>query len=74
MTLAALWVDSTELKMLRESLCIAQSEVMSWRDEDVAESAVERIDKLIAEIDRHRPLGTDGTHGNLHTATCGCDR
>lgn len=24
-------------------------------------------------IQRHRPTGRDGTHGALHTKTCGCD-
>jgi len=69
---AELRVPAAELKMLREGLAIAESEVRGWRDEDVAEAIAERIDRLIAEIDRHRPLGPDGKHGDRHTATCGC--
>jgi hypothetical protein len=32
-----------------------------------------RLDRVIAEIDSQRPLGPDGTHGDRHTVTCGCD-
>lgn len=56
------------LKMLRESLCAVQlgaagSERMTHAD---------RIGRIIAEIDRQRPLGSNGKHGSLHTPTCGC--
>ena len=27
----------------------------------------------IIVLDHHRPLGTDGKHGDLHTPTCGCE-
>ena len=54
-------------KMLRETLCAAQAQVRNLVHSD-------RIGRLIAECDRHRPLGSDGKHGDLHTATCGCDR
>lgn len=36
-------------------------------------TAAERIGRLIAEIDRQRPLGPDGKHGGRHTLTCGCE-
>jgi hypothetical protein len=65
MTLAALWVDPAELKMMRETLCQAESCVVRGE---------KHLQHLIDEIDRHRPLGPDGTHGDLHTATCGCER
>jgi len=54
------------LKMLREELCRRQTQ-NQWPS-DIASA----VDVLINMIDRHRPLGSDGKHGNLHTATCGC--
>lgn len=30
------------------------------------------INRLIGLLDLHRPLGSDGKHGDLHTPTCGC--
>lgn len=63
---APLVVPASDLKMLRETLCIAQTAFG-------ATGHVQRLQQLIDEIDRHRPLGADGTHGDLHTATCGCE-
>lgn len=59
-------------KMLRETLCVAQTYV-GLSDDSRRAQHVERLQRLIDECDRHRPLGRDGKHGNLHTATCGCD-
>lgn len=62
------------LKMVRETLCIAQGAVLRadppdsrWREHS------DRLQRLIGEIDRQRPLGPDGKHDNRHTPTCGCD-
>lgn len=52
-------------KMLREAVCFAQT----WAADATAR---DRIGRLIAAIDVHRPLGPDGNHGSRHTATCGC--
>lgn len=41
--------------------------------EEAREDAQWRIAALINQIDLHRPLGPDGTHGDRHTATCGCE-
>ena len=60
-------------KMVRETLCLAQSAVAHSGDSR-AQEHVERLGRLIKECDRHRPLGQDGKHGNRHTATCGCER
>lgn len=54
------------LKMIRETLCVAQSAVGVHNRE--------RIQRMINEIDRQRPLGPDGKHGDRHTATCGCEK
>lgn len=63
--MAALHVHDEHLKSLREALCRVS----------VGASAthVRRISEVIDEIDRHRPLGSDGKHGDRHTDTCGCD-
>lgn len=31
------------------------------------------IERLIDLLDLHRPLGSSGKHGDLHTPTCGCE-
>lgn len=62
------------VKMLRETLCIAQSLIGNTPYNDYRrEHDAARLSELIRECDRHRPLGSDGKHGNLHTPTCGCE-
>lgn len=56
------------IKILRENLCRSQPYL-----HDAPESIKSAVDVLIEMIDRHRPLGNDGKHGNRHTATCGCE-
>lgn len=62
-------------KMLRETLCVAQAAISNhptaggWHPE----RHVARLGRLIAECDRHRPLGPDGKHNDRHTPTCGCE-
>lgn len=63
-----IWDDP---KMLRETLCVAQTWINLSGDSRKREHS-DRLERLIAECDRHRPLGRDGKHGNLHTPTCGC--
>jgi len=64
------------LKMIRESLCVAQT-AMHYADRSnsaqIRQSDYDRITRLIEDIDRQRPLGRNGKHGKLHTETCGCD-
>lgn len=65
-------------KMVREALCAAQS-ALWWsaargHNVEVTPGRVARLQTLINEIDKHRPLGPDGKHGDRHTATCGCER
>ncbi len=52
-------------KGLRERLC-QQSTAAPDR------FTVNEIQRLINVLDLHRPLGSDGTHGDRHTPTCGC--
>lgn len=56
------------LKMIRETLYIAQKAIGHSRGEHR-----DRIQRIINEIDRQRPLGPDGKHGDRHTPTCGCE-
>jgi hypothetical protein len=70
--------DRDTLKMLRETLCRVQGDAASyWHEygstDDRIQVHIERLDRIIEEIDRQRPLGADGKHGNRHTATCGCE-
>jgi hypothetical protein len=61
-------------KMLRETLCVAQTLIgNSNLYADRRTEHVNRLSRLIAACDTHRPLGQDGKHGDLHTPTCGCD-
>lgn len=58
------------LKMLRETFCASQQALGEALDNP---RHIERLGRLIAEIDRQRPLGPNGKHGNLHTPFCGCE-
>jgi hypothetical protein len=62
------------VKMIRETLCVAQTWVGLCGDPRAREH-VERLQRLIDECDRHRPLAANGKHGDgeLCTATCGCE-
>jgi hypothetical protein len=61
-------------KMLRETLCSAQAAIGARPfDEHRKRADLDRLQRLINECDRHRPLGVDGKHGDRHTPTCGCD-
>ena len=70
-TYAHFSIEAKDLKMLRESLCIAQNAVyVLGLAYDMHQK---NLQQLIDEIDKNRPLGSDGKHGNLHTHTCGCE-
>jgi hypothetical protein len=60
------------LKMIRETLCVAQSRIYPDSDGRGPEHMA-RLQRLIDDIDRQRPLGPDGKHDNRHTETCGCE-
>ena len=53
-------------KYLREVLCTQQTHAPNQFTSDL-------IGRLVMDLDKHRPLGTDGKHGDLHTDTCGCE-
>lgn len=61
-------------KLLRETLATAQTQInVSLLNEQTKRVHIERLQRLIDECDRLRPLGPDGKHGNRHTEHCGCD-
>jgi hypothetical protein len=62
------------LKMLRETLCVAQNAVSRGVDpRDRRDEHSRRLQALIDQVDVLRPLGHDGKHGDLHTPWCGCE-
>lgn len=65
------YISTDSPKMLREALCVAQSALALYAVSPDRHLAV--LGRLIDECDRHRPLGSDGKHDDLHTATCGCE-
>lgn len=72
--MASLEIDDEKLQLLRETLCIAQKAMLEGSSGGMnVGGKLHRIDELIREIDRNRPVGPDGRHGNrMHTETCGC--
>lgn len=71
------FIPVSSLKATREALCAAQSSLgeraRAGIDVDRVPQRVDRLQALIDQIDVHRPLGPAGTHGALHTSTCGCE-
>lgn len=61
------------LKATREALCVAQAWLGGVHDNGEAARAITTIQHLIDDIDRQRPLGPDGKHGDRHAPTCGCE-
>lgn len=61
-------------KTLRETLCTAQAIIGNSLHvmPDLKMRHLVNLQILIDECDRHRPLGSDGKHGNRHTSTCEC--
>jgi hypothetical protein len=67
-------IDVGDLKMARELLCFAQSAIKAYPHKmHNQEAQMDRLQRMIDQIDVLRPLGVDGKHGSLHTLYCGCD-
>lgn len=61
------------LKMVRETLCVAQTWIGIGPVSDPRRREhINRLQRMIDDINRQRPLGSDGKHGDRHTPTCGC--
>lgn len=65
-------IPVSSVKMLREALCSAQSALNLHPRSTRTPYEVDQISEVIRELDKLRPLGVDGKHGNLHTEDCGC--
>lgn len=65
-------IEVDSVKMVREALALAEA-AMSNTYIRIADSQKRRVAKLIGEMDKHRPLGPGGKHGDRHTETCGCE-
>lgn len=59
-------------KMIRETLCVAQSAMLTLNIRDRVDEHVDRLQQLIDACDFLRPLGPDGKHRDFHTPHCGC--
>ena len=59
-------------KLVRETLCVSLG-LISYSPGDRKEEHVNRIQRIINECDKLRPLDSGGNHGNLHTPGCGCE-
>lgn len=57
------------LKMVREALYYAEATMLQTVQ---GQRYREIVQDLVEDIDRQRPLGRNGKHGNLHTDNCGC--
>lgn len=57
-------------KALHEAFCYAQTYLP---DTDQGKYFRFVLQDLLNELERQRPLGPDGKHGNLHTESCGCE-
>lgn len=67
-------VDDAAIESLRETLSRAQANIAggAYYDKKNRDDYISRLQGLIDECDRHRPLGPDGKHIE-HTETCGCE-
>lgn len=61
------------LKTVREALCVAQAAIGNFPNRPLNwPQHIPHLQRLINDIDRQRPIGSNGKHGNLHTPTCQC--
>ena len=62
------------IKMLQETLSVAQSRIHAAAPDDPRNHEhIDRLQRLIDDCQRQRPVGPDGKHGERHTPTCGCE-
>lgn len=69
-------VDIPDLKSLRETLCVAMSAIGHTyvpNQTSYGMYHISMLQELTDMIDKLRPLGPDGKHGNRHTEFCGCE-
>jgi ABC-type nickel/cobalt efflux system permease component RcnA len=59
-------------KMLQETLAVCQSLLGQSNDPRKMEH-IQRLQDVINECKRKRPIGSNGKHDNRHTNQCGCN-
>ncbi|MEV0031407.1 hypothetical protein [Nocardia sp. NPDC050793] len=65
--------SARSVKTLGEALAFAETALLNfYPDTDQRRRYAEVIAELLADVERQRPTGSDGKHGELHTPTCGC--
>lgn len=69
------YVVTDSPKMLRETLIVAQAAIgVSPLGLDRKKGHMNRLQRMIDECERKRPLGRHENHDDLHTPECGCSR
>lgn len=58
-------------KSMKEALSMAQTAIGVTFNEPM--HSIRTLQIMIDEIDRMRPVGLDGKHGDRHTPNCGCE-
>ena len=65
--------SSHTIKTIGEALSYAECALLNfYRDNGQRAMYARVIADLLADIERQRPTGPDGKHGDRHTPTCGC--
>lgn len=67
------WIDPGNPKAAREKFSTLQSLVNRQGGGNLEPIMNTFLQNLIDQLEQHRPTGSDGKHGNLHTTTCGCE-
>ena len=66
--------SKTSIKMVGEALRYAQSGMLNTYPAGPQRDGYAKIiQDLINDVNRQRPIGNDGKHGDLHTENCGCE-
>ena len=61
------------IKSVGEALKYAEAALLNfYHDNGQRSMYAEILRELLADIERQRPTGPDGKHGDRHTPTCGC--
>ncbi|CCW14625.1 hypothetical protein [Rhodococcus aetherivorans] len=62
------------LKTIHEALCVAQTAIGNFPEQPTNwPPYIQVLQNLINDIERQRPIGSNGKHGNLHTPNCQCE-
>ena len=66
--------SSRTIKTVGEALSCAENALLNaYPNSGLGAHYAEVIAELLRDVIRQRPVGSNGKHGELHTATCGCE-